>query len=75
MLVHGQHSKSIHVKVDTGTGSNIVLLPVFWHLYPTQGRPDGTPSGLSHSLSKRRAYSSTRILQYGTLDSDIVWQP
>ena len=48
MPADGQHSKSIHVKVDTGTGSNIVLLPVFWHLYPTKGRPDGTPSGLSH---------------------------
>ena len=39
---------SLHIKVDTGAGGNVLPLHVFRHLYPDQISPAGLPSGLGH---------------------------
>ena len=36
---------SLHIKVDTGAGGNVLPLHVFQHLYPNWISPDGPPNG------------------------------
>ena len=37
---------SVHVKIDTGSGGNILPLCLFKQLHPKQTSPDGLPIGL-----------------------------
>ena len=37
---------SVHVKIDTRSGGNILLLHLFQQLHPKQTSPDGLPIGL-----------------------------
>ena len=39
---------SLHVKVDTGTGGNVLPLHVDQCLYPNWISPDGLPTGMCH---------------------------
>ena len=58
---------SLHVKVDTGAGSNMLPLHVFQHLYPNQISPAGLPSGLDHVSTRLTAYNRSHIPLYGAL--------
>ena len=60
MLADGQHMGSIHVKVDTRDGGNIMPLDVCWYLCPTQIRPDGIHLAYaSHQLLSK--YTMIRV--------------
>ena len=66
---------SLHVKVNTGAGGNVLPLRVFWHLYPDQISPAGLPSGLDHISTRLTAYNGSHIPLYGALHGPITWQP
>ena len=66
---------SLHVKVNTGAGGNMLPLHVFQHLYPSQISPDGLPTGLHHISTRLTAYNGSHIPLYGTLPGPIIWQP
>ena len=66
---------SLHVKVDTGAGGNVLLLHVFRCLYPDQISPAGLPTGLDHISSRLTAYNRSHIPLYGALHGPITWQP
>ena len=65
---------SLHLKVDTGAGGNMLPLHVFWHLYPDQISPAGLPTGLDHVSTRLIAYNGCHIPLYA-LHGPITWQP
>ena len=66
---------SLYVKVNTGTGGNVLPFCVFQCLYPNQISPDGLPTGLDHISTRLTAYNGSHIPLYGALDGSIIWQP
>ena len=66
---------SLHIKVDTRAGGNVLPLHVFQHLYPNQIRPAGLPTGLDHVSTRLTAYNRSHIPLYGALHGSITWQP
>ena len=68
-------SASLHVKVDTRAGGNVLPLHVFWDLYPDQISPDSLPMGLDHVSTRLTAYNGSHIPLYGALHGPITWQP
>ena len=66
---------SLHVKVDTGAGGNVLPLCVFQCLYPDQISPAGLPTGLDHISTRLTAYNRSHIPLYGALHGPITWQP
>ena len=66
---------SLHVKVDTGAGGNVVALCVFQCLYPNWISLAGLPTGLDHVSTRLTAYNGSHIPLYGTLCGPIIWQP
>ena len=71
----GKTDASIHVKVDTGVGGNVMPLRVFKRLYPNQIDMKGKPTGLEPSGTCLTAYNGTSIPQYGTLRCHLIWRP
>ena len=70
-----KRTASLHVKVDTRAGGNVLPLHVFWHLYPDQISPASLPTGLDHVSTKLTAYNGFHIPLYGALCGLITWQP
>ena len=66
---------SVHVKVDTGSGGNILPLCLFQQLHPKQTSPDGLPIGLDPLWTKLTAYNGSPIPLYRILHGPILWQP
>ena len=66
---------SLHVKVDTGAGGNVLPLHVFQHLYPDQISPASLPTGLDHVNTRLTTYNGSHIPLYGALCGPITWQP
>ena len=66
---------SLHVKVDTGAGGNILPLHAFKHLYPNLISPAGLPAGLDHVSTRVTAYNRSQIPLYGALHGPIIWWP
>ena len=66
---------SVHVKIDTGSGGNILPLCLFQQLHPKHTSPDGLPIGLDHIRTKLTAYNGSLIPLYGVLCGPILWQP
>ena len=64
---------SLHVKVNTGAGGNVLPLCVFQHLYPNWISQDGLPTGLDHGSTRLTAYNRSYIPLYGTLCGLISW--
>ena len=62
---------SLHVKVNTGAGGNMLPLCVFGRLYPDQI----SPAGLDHINTRLTAYNGSHIPLYGALCGPITWQP
>ena len=53
----------------------MLLLHVFWHLYPDQISPAGLPTGLNHISTRLTTYNGSHIPLYGALHRPITWQP
>ena len=66
---------SVHVKIDTGSGGNILPLCLFQQLLPNQTSPDGLPIGLDAVQTKLTTYNGSPIPLYGILCGPILWQP
>ena len=66
---------SVHVKIDTRSGGNILPLHLFQQLHPKQTSPDGLPIGLDPVWTKLTAYNGSLIPLYGVLHGPILWQP
>ena len=66
---------SLHIKVNTGAGGNVLPLCVFQCLYPNQISPAGLPTGLDHISTQLTAYNGSHIPLYGALHDPITWQP
>ena len=66
---------SVHVKIDTRSGGNILPLHLFQQLHPKQTSPDGLPIGLDPVQTKLTAYNGSPIPLYGVLYGPILWQP
>ena len=66
---------SLHVKVDTRVGGNMLPLCVFQCLYPDQISPAGLPTGLDHVNTRLTSYNRSHIPLYGALCGPITWQP
>ena len=66
---------SLHIKVDTGTGGNVLPLCVFRCLYPDQISPAGLPTGLDHINTRLTTYNGSHIPLYCALCGPITWQP
>ena len=66
---------SLHVKVDTGAGGNVLPLCVFKHLLPSWISPAGLPTGLDHDSTRLTAYNGSHIPLYGTPHGPITWWP
>ena len=66
---------SLHVKVNTGAGGNVLPLHVFQCLYPNWISPAGLPIGLDHVSTKLTAYNRSHIPLYGALCGPITWHP
>ena len=66
---------SLHVKVDTRAGGNVLSLHVFQCLYPDQISLAGLPTGLDHVSTRLTTYSRSHIPLYGTRCGPITWQP
>ena len=66
---------SLHIKVDTGAGGNVLPLHVFRHLYPDQISPAGLPTGLDHINTRLTAYNGSHIPLHSALQRPITWQP
>ena len=63
---------SVHVKIDTRSGGNILPLHLFQQLHPKQTSPDGLPIGLDTIQTKLTAYNGSLIPLYGILHSPIL---
>ena len=66
---------SLHVKVDTRAGGNVLPLCVFQHLYPNWISPAGLPTGLDHVSTRLTAYNGSHIPLYGSFCGPIIWWP
>ena len=66
---------SVHVKIDTGSGGNILPLHLFQQLHLRQTSPDSLPIGLDPIQTKLTTYNGSPIPLYGILCSPILWQP
>ena len=66
---------SVHIKIDTGSGSNILLLHLFQQLHLEQTSPDGLSIGLDPIQTKLTAYNGSLIPLYGIIPGPILWQP
>ena len=66
---------SLHIKVNTRAGGNVLPLHVFKCLYPDWIRPAGLPTGFDHISTRLTAYNGSHIPLYGALCSPILWQP
>ena len=66
---------SVHVKIDTGSGGNILPLHLFQQLHPKQTSPDGLPIGLDPVQTKLTAYNGSPIPMYGVVHGPILWEP
>ena len=66
---------SVHVKIDTGSGGNILPLHLFQQLHQKQTSPDGLPIGLDPIQTKLTAYNGCPIPLYRILHGPILWQP
>ena len=66
---------SVCVKVDTGSGGNILPLCLFQQLHLKQTSPDGLPIGLDPVQTKLTAYNGSPIPLYGILHGPIPWHP
>ena len=66
---------SVHVKIDTGSGGNILPLCLFQQLHPKQTSPDGLPIGLDPVQTKVTAYNGSPIPLYEVICGPILWQP
>ena len=66
---------SVHIKIDTRSGGNILPLCLFQQLHPKQTSPDGLPIGLDPVQTKLTAYNGSLIPLYRVLHGPIVWQP
>ena len=64
---------SLHIKVDTGAGGNMLPFCVFKHLYPNWISPAGLPTGLDHVSTRLTAYNISHIPLHGTLHDPIIW--
>ena len=69
--ISSKGTASLHVKVDTRAGGNVLPLHVFWHLHLDQI----SPAGLYHISTRLTAYNRSHIPLYGTFCGSIVWQP
>ncbi len=67
--------QSVHVKVDTGAGHNVMPLHVFAQLYPDYLNKNGYPIGLTQTGGKMYSYNNVRIPQFGSLKTQIQWTP
>ena len=66
---------SVHVKIDTRSGGNILPLHLFQQLHPKQTSPNGLPIGLDPVQTKLTAYNGSPIPLHGVLCGSILWQP
>ena len=66
---------SVHVKIDTGSGGNILPLHLFQQLHPKQTSPDGLPIGLDPMQTKLTTYNGSLTPLYGILCGPTLWQP
>ena len=66
---------SLHIKVDTRAGGNVLPLCVFRCLYPDQISPAGLPTCLDHINTRLTTYKGSHIPLYGALCGPITWQP
>ena len=66
---------SVHVKIDTRSGGNILPLCLFQQLHPKQTSPAGLPIGLDPVWTKLTAYNGSLIPLYRILCGPILWQP
>ena len=65
---------SLHVKVNTRAGGNVLPLCVFWCLHPDQISPAGLPTGLDHVSTRLTAYDGSHIPLYSALHGPITLQ-
>ena len=73
--VSSKGTASVHVKIDTRSGGNILPLHLFQQLHPKQTSPDGLPIHLDPIQTKLTAYNGSLIPLYGILCGPILWQP
>ena len=66
---------SVHVKIDTRSGGNILPLHLFQELHPKQTSTDGLPIGLDPVWTKLTANNGAPIPLYGILHGPILCQP
>ena len=66
---------SVHVKIDTRSGGNILPLHLFQQLHPKQTSLYGLPIGLDPIQTKLTAYNGSPIPLYRILCGPILWQP
>ena len=66
---------SVHVKIDTRSGGNILPLHLFQQLHPKQTSPDGLPISLDPVQTKLTTYNGSPILLYRILHGPILWHP
>ena len=66
---------SVHVKIDTRSGGNILPLCLFQQLHLKQTSPDGLPIGLDPIWTNLTTYNGSPIPLYGILHGPILWQP
>ena len=66
---------SVCVKVDTGSGGNILPPCLFQQLHLKQTSPDGLPIDLDPVQTKLTTYNGSPIPLYGILCGPILWQP
>ena len=73
--ISSKGTASLHVKVDTRAGGNVLPLCVFQCLHPDQISPAGLPTGLDHISTRLTTYNRSHIPLYGTLCGPIAWHP
>ena len=66
---------SVHVKIDTWSGCNILPLHLFQQLHLKQTSPDDLPIGMDPVQTKLTTYNGSLIPLYGILHCPILWQP
>ena len=73
--ISSKGTASLHVKLNTRAGGNMLPLCVFWHLHPDQISSAGMPAGLDHISTRLTTYTGSHIPLYGALCGPIIWQP
>ena len=66
---------SLHVKVNTGAGGNVLPLCIFKCLCPNWISPAALPTSLDHMSTRLTAHNRSHIPLYGALHGPITWQP